>query len=361
MDSAQPSAPTKSLTRNKSLLARRLSQPTSKRPRKVSKTTPVAETRPLGELNGLASYVERSATFSRSSPELGDANSYQAWPHFVNRSDNEESALSSSPLPMSPESGLFPRSARADYDIPSMPRERTLSYSPTDACLSPADLEARRALSRAEALAKLTDSATSLHSAFPTEQRTSPRPIRALPVPPSSPPEDIHRRSSPLAGNPSDSPGARRARHYSAGDATTSELRVVRPIFRPVLQTHSSGSSSSAAPVRPKRTASQRRRSSGAGPSMISPGISREELDTPAGLKRGLRRARDLVQRELGGGSWIETGDEGAALMARLKDGTALCRYVPMDASSCTESLTTAVQIDPSAERFRSTVPGHRH
>lgn len=299
---------------SKSILARRLSQGSSKRPRKISKTEGA-----LKDLNGspgMAPYLERRGTFARSSPELGEAEEhiYQNWPRIEDDRDQSKGSdyirgEQSIPLVTKKTTPLTPRSARATYESPALPRLRTIS-SPIHSPSFDPDLEVRRAASRAEALAKLTESATSTHLKFPT---TPPRP-----------PHESINGYTPTHSSParlfSDFPSA--GRRYTSEQSP--QARPIRPTFRPILETHSSGSSGSIPGVRPKRVPSHRRRSSGA-KSMA--GITCDELQTPGGLQRGLVRARDFVQRELGG-SWLAGGDEPAALLSRLRDGTNLCRRV---------------------------------
>lgn len=289
---------------------------------------------PLSELNGagsgLASYRERAGTYSRSSPELNGAkeSAYQPFPILSIHDDDDEEGeqeeqhdprLPSSPVAIPAPASRSPRDARTTYQPPSIPFTRTLSTSPPTSILTPEEEEARRLASRAEALAKLTEPRQAFP--FPGSPTAPPRPSRTPPPPPLELPapnqtrwsverewlvEDpsIRRRKSVNAEN--------RGRHRSAGETAHGP----RPTFVPVVQAPSP-------PPKPK--GALLRWSSSGSVGELEVGIPKEELETGEGFRRGLRRVRSLLRREVGVDG-KETEDDETVIRRTLEDGSALCR-----------------------------------
>lgn len=200
----------------------------------------------MGELNGagsgMAGYRERAGTYSRSSPELnGTESAYQPWPVLAIHDDDDEEddlRLGAAPIPISPSRG--PRSARAAFEPPSIPFTRTISASPTKSILSPEEEETRRQASRAEALAKLTETRPAF--AFPPSP-APPRPSRTPPPPPLAIPPHGQTRWSverewlvedPAIRRRRSATPDKRERHRSAGEISHSATAGA-PLFQPIL------------------------------------------------------------------------------------------------------------------------------
>lgn len=315
-------------TRIKSgFLARRLSGGTSNRPR-----PPRASGMPLGELNGagsgLASYRERAGTYSRSSPELNGAkeSAYQPFPILSIHDDDDDDGAEeeqhdpSSPVPIPAVSSRSPREARTTYQPPAIPLTRTLSTSPPNSLLTPEEEEARRLASRAEALAKLTEPRQSFP--FPGSPTAPPRPSRTPPPPPLNIPTALNQTrwsverewlvEDPSIRRRKSVNHEKRERHRSAGESAHGN----RPMFIPVVQAPSPP---------PKPNGGVLRWSSSGSGGELEAGISKEELDTGEGFRKGLRRVRSFLTKEIGVDG-KETEDDETVIRRTLEDGSGFCR-----------------------------------